>query len=585
MLSATIGACGNPPVYPEGTWERVFKDAESFGGRFRDPGRDIGMTAVTVVSGATSGGPSRLIAVGYDRKKAAVWVSDDGYDWRRIAENAGEFSGANDAARRMNTVTSIGSYVVAAGEGMISACDQDGEPMFWSSNDRGETWQRATYDTNSMCVPGRGAVLDIAADATASKLIAVGTAGFETATDRVGAIWEADMQRGFVEAGAWTRDPVRGTVRGVVELHAVLVSQHRVIAGTGVAYYPGGTPTLVSYIDVDGTWRPIPCVRHLNGGYIARTPVGCPRTGFSVTTDSAGNFLHTAAAGIGSRPAPAGGVYDELLYTVGNEWFVDWDGGLVARFDCTSGAYRSPYGTCPPGDPDFAPYGGWSSTGGVVGSDCLSPATTTATRYCQLTTVVTLPTKWDYRWNSATMGTDGADAVVFKRYPGGTSLQGWERAGASNAADAAALGGEGTQVITDSVAYGDNTLIMVGTDQWPGKSRAPAVWRFGLDQTKRPEVRQISGAGAQQVCGLIFDYLNQVIAVVVANDAALTSGDPLALMSVENAVQTLAQRLATEVKGVPLDITMREATDSLLREVLAHQPSTDSLTDLVQACL
>lgn len=87
----------------------------------------------------------RLVAVGYAMGTAtAVWVSDDGHDWRRVAEDGGVWGRPGDAW--LEDVFVVGNRLIATG-GECNTADVGVDAAVcygaaWTSTDEGTTWTR-----------------------------------------------------------------------------------------------------------------------------------------------------------------------------------------------------------------------------------------------------------------------------------------------------------------------------------------------------------------------------------------------------------------------------------------------------------
>lgn len=118
---------------------------------------------VTQLSAVVAGGPG-LVAVGEDRGEAGVWVSTDGLDWQRVADDDGTFRGEN---RRWL------ADVVATDQGLV-AVGYDGDEdaaAVWTSSD-GLTWTRLPHDESEL--GGSGTQSMRAVVATETGLVAAG---------------------------------------------------------------------------------------------------------------------------------------------------------------------------------------------------------------------------------------------------------------------------------------------------------------------------------------------------------------------------------------------------------------------------
>ena len=154
------------------TWARVRDSENVFEGAM--PG---GTTRVAGI--ATSGGA--LVVVGYDEMRggdagvswrdrdAAVWISDDGLTWARVADDENTFSG--DGHQDMTAV--------AAGVFGFVAVGTYGEAVaVWTSLD-GLTWTRVPYDDAVFGGGGDNGITSVVAGGPG--LIAVGSDGDDAA--------------------------------------------------------------------------------------------------------------------------------------------------------------------------------------------------------------------------------------------------------------------------------------------------------------------------------------------------------------------------------------------------------------------
>lgn len=142
-------------------WTRVPHDEEVFGG-----------AGVQGISGVTAAGPG-LVAVGTERsgrQQAVVWTSVDGLTWTRVARDE---SGSLDGGQ-MNSVVVADSGLVAVGwTGWIGG--PNSEAAVWTSED-GIIWSRVAHDEEAI---GNGVMWDLIN--TDRGLIAVGTDGTNAA--------------------------------------------------------------------------------------------------------------------------------------------------------------------------------------------------------------------------------------------------------------------------------------------------------------------------------------------------------------------------------------------------------------------
>jgi hypothetical protein len=142
-------------------WERVADDQAVFGG----PGA-VGGTRINDL--ATDG--TTIVAVGSDDTDGAggaVWVSSDGRHWERVADSAGVFTDSWPSVRA----------VTVGGPGFVAVGNEVGGPnrgaaAVWVSAD-GRSWQRVTSD--SFTGPGSRAMGDVTT--LGSRVVAGGQIG------------------------------------------------------------------------------------------------------------------------------------------------------------------------------------------------------------------------------------------------------------------------------------------------------------------------------------------------------------------------------------------------------------------------
>lgn len=157
------------------TWHRVAHDQKVFGGD-----SDQIMRAVDAVG-------DRLVAVGEDGSRgdidAAVWSSDDGLTWTRVAHDDSVFGG--DGFQSMWAVIDVGVLVVGVG---IDSPDADQNAEVWTSVD-GLTWARASPGL-ALSGPGLEALYDVLA--IGDSILAVGLVIEQS--DQDAAVWTATQR-------------------------------------------------------------------------------------------------------------------------------------------------------------------------------------------------------------------------------------------------------------------------------------------------------------------------------------------------------------------------------------------------------
>ena len=145
-------------------WERVAHDETSLGG--------VNFQAMQSVTSSDS----RLVA--------AVWYSDDGLDWRRVLRNEELFGGPNE--QDINAVVSGGPRFVAAGFDESDA-PGDRDVAIWISSD-GQEWERVPHDEELFGGAEEQVVMAVASGS--QGLVAVGHD--EAGADRDAAVWRSD---------------------------------------------------------------------------------------------------------------------------------------------------------------------------------------------------------------------------------------------------------------------------------------------------------------------------------------------------------------------------------------------------------
>lgn len=140
-------------------WSRVEHDDEVFGGEGRQ-----------WMAGVSVGGPG-LVAVGFDESEqaAAVWTSEDGLGWTRVAHDPQALAGSDSQSMRA---------VVAAEPGLVAVGGADGDPAVWTSED-GLRWSRVSPDEPAFT--GEGNRWMWAVTAGGPGLVGVGAGGDDAA--------------------------------------------------------------------------------------------------------------------------------------------------------------------------------------------------------------------------------------------------------------------------------------------------------------------------------------------------------------------------------------------------------------------
>ncbi|MGB9358143.1 MAG: hypothetical protein WCC01_06270 [Acidimicrobiia bacterium] len=186
-------------------WTRVAHSDEVFGGD-----RWQFMASVTVSD-------SGLVAVGGDSSgddlDAAVWTSPDGLVWSRVVDTDGTLTSSGDQA--MESVTVGGPGLVAVGREKPGS-DFDG--VVWISSDGG-SWTRV--DTgDAFGGPGDQAVAQVFE--VDGGLMAV---GYERSEDRDAQVWDS------ADGLAWAKSSDPGLIaEGLQEIHSLAASTEWIIA-------------------------------------------------------------------------------------------------------------------------------------------------------------------------------------------------------------------------------------------------------------------------------------------------------------------------------------------------------------------
>ncbi len=140
-------------------WSRVAHDEEVFGGSGRQ-----------WMAGVSVGGPG-LVAVGFDEAEqaAAVWTSEDGLSWSRVAHDPQALGGSDSQSMRA---------VEAAGPGLVAVGGAEGDPAVWTSED-GLSWSRVPHDEDAFGGEGRRWMWAVTVGGPG--LVAVGAGGNDAA--------------------------------------------------------------------------------------------------------------------------------------------------------------------------------------------------------------------------------------------------------------------------------------------------------------------------------------------------------------------------------------------------------------------
>ena len=278
------------------TWDRVAHDEAVFGGSSTQA--MLGLAA----------GETLLVAVGYDEsggdRDAAVWVSADGVTWERITHNETVLGGAND--QEMRSVVADGSGFIAVGYDQETSeihaavwLSQDGfdwtrlphQPVFaggfwkvmsaitaggpgfvaagytldptptrplgeqsaavWTSSD-GVAWQRVPHNEAAFGGDGFQQILGLAAGGPGVVAVGDDSTGYGNA-----AVWVSS------DGTSWSRVPHDETVfggTGVQVIHAVIAGGPGLVAvgGRWLEDEPGDFFAAV-WVSADGyTWESIP---------------------------------------------------------------------------------------------------------------------------------------------------------------------------------------------------------------------------------------------------------------------------------------------------------------------------------------
>ena len=498
-LCFVVWGCGDDD-HDQLTWLRVAKDQEAFSGRFRPTGRDVEMRAVTVTAGG------RLVAGGTDGEEAAFWTSDDGYSWARVDEAGVEFS--QHESQRVNGLVAHESMVLAVGEGVVPECDDDGDPLFWYSPDAGDTWSPVPFDFNEHCVPGQAFTRDVALSASPTGTGVVATAvGRATLNGQPrGGVWQSEV--GTITVGAFERQvffpfgPLRAVGGSPASEKVITVLERNHALGDQFAISDAGSGAW-SAIVCDKPWSPA------TGGFQSDTQ--CPQhraarsLGVRVVEGSTGPALAVGISGRGGNAIVEG---NELVegFIVNNDG-INPNAAVVylEEKDQTFG-----FGRGDEANPMDDAVAGWAQ------SD--------APRYVTISQA------------SNDLGTTFGQ----------------------NAGEI--FGGEGSQTIHDAVVH-NGIITAVGSDTFPNKSSAAAVWRGERDPAE-PEVPEIGPESTAAACTAILEYYDDGTAYIDANESALAEGDETVSGEALAAIRELREELVSELGDVALDLEDREAVDA-----------------------
>lgn len=153
-------------------WARVLDEALGWGDQY--------------ITSVTAGGPG-LVAGGGDSRGAAVWVSENGYDWTRI-EDPDAFAGEQYQA--ISSVTAGGPGLVAVGsEGMFA---DEPRSFVWVSAD-GYTWTRLEAPFGEI-----NALIPMSVTAAGPGLVAVGWGAPPVWVSQDGYTWTPISDEGAV---------------------------------------------------------------------------------------------------------------------------------------------------------------------------------------------------------------------------------------------------------------------------------------------------------------------------------------------------------------------------------------------------
>lgn len=190
-------------------WLRVPHDETTFGA----DGYQIPVSVTSFDGGLVAVGESSAL----DRPtEAAVWVSSDGTDWRRITAQDSVFSDAI-----MIDVTAFGGLLVAVG---VDISGSDSDAAVWTSPN-GTNWTRVAHDETQFGGDGSQSMDSVAS--SNGRLVAVGS-------DQPGigdaAVWTS------TDATIWTRIPhdesvLGGGEGGAAEMTSVEAYGHGFVAG------------------------------------------------------------------------------------------------------------------------------------------------------------------------------------------------------------------------------------------------------------------------------------------------------------------------------------------------------------------
>ncbi|MCJ7781337.1 MAG: hypothetical protein MUQ27_10985, partial [Acidimicrobiia bacterium] len=173
-------------------WQRIDDDAGVFGDAMSVTGAGSDQFINDI-----AGGSLGMVAVGADgltlAHDAAIWVSNDGSVWERLAHDADVFGGEGDQFMH-SVVQTSGSVVVVGESGGVAAA--------WISSD-GLVWERLPHDADVF--GGEGDQFMHSVVQTSGSVIVVGESGGVAAAwvSRDGSQWaRADVNDESIRAGA-----------------------------------------------------------------------------------------------------------------------------------------------------------------------------------------------------------------------------------------------------------------------------------------------------------------------------------------------------------------------------------------------
>lgn len=294
---------------PGSAWSRVPHDDEVFGGL---PGIEE-----VVIWDVTTGGPGFVavgewtIGAGYGGSglpAASVWVSADGTDWERVAEEEEDFEDASMAA-----ITAGGPGLVAVGKSCPPE-DPHCDAAVWTSPD-GSAWARVPHEEDIL---GDAAVNDVAVGSPG--LVAVGSA---RRGDRgVGAVWASP------DGIVWTRVPHDEEVfggTGDAWIDSVTEGGPGLVAVGG--RFREGRPEAAAWVSPDGqTWSAVEVVEGFEDARMRAVTQGGP----GLVAVGSGSHGEEAAVWVSPDGMSWERVKDEALAGAEMADVTSTGGGLVA---------------------------------------------------------------------------------------------------------------------------------------------------------------------------------------------------------------------------------------------------------------